>query len=264
MWMLILAAMLFLQPPGRSLYSVVVVDQTAQAPCSNPYDLLCQPPRWSEPHKGYVVAESFEQGVERYALISRVLAQVVQEGKWITPKDRLWKYTLTAVHAESGFRRDVHEGVGEASQGDCSWEGLPGKRKRVRGSCKSWCLGQVLLGTRGQTMTLNSDGKTFTRGWYGKQLVGLDEEHTRRCLSTVVRYMDRAASYCVKNLGKGQDVRCVMGAYGGGNLPFADARLLARARTYNKLLAAPRTPNEKVLRLLGLAEDGKAEAVAAR
>lgn len=266
LWQVILAAMLFLQPPGQSVYSQVVVTENAPAPCSNPYSLLCRAPRWNAERNGYTVAEDWRTGVERYALIARTLARVVDEGKWSTPKADLWRYALVAVYAESGFRRDVHEGVGEASRGDCDWTGPPGKRVRVKGSCKSWCLGQILLGRRGQTMTYDEKTRTFTKGWLGRELVGLDEEHTFRCLSTVVRYMDRAAGYCRTAMGLARDVRCVMGAYGGGNLPMKDARLLARAKTYNKLLGAPVSLDATVLATLGLAQedDGSAVAVGSR
>ena len=247
---IILATMLFLQAPGRSIYSQVVVDQNSPPPCSDSYNLLCQPPKWNDYHKGYVVAESYEQGVERYATIAKQLEKAVYENKWDTPKDRLWKYVLTAVYHESGFRRDVHSGVGEASQGDCRWEGPPGKRTRVKGSCKSWCLGQILLGSQGRVMSLKADG-TFTHEWYGKDLVGVDDERTYRCLYQVTKYMDRAARHCWRNMGN-QNVGCVMGAYGGGLLNANDKRLIARYKTYNRMNGAPGGLTDEVKALLGI------------
>lgn len=245
----ILAAMLFLQTPGQSIYSKVGVDPDAEPPCFNSYSLLCRPPRWSDAHNSHVVVETWSQGVVRYALIARVLSSVVFGEQWSVPKDKLWRYALTAIYSESGFRRDVHSGVGEEAKGDCKWTGPPGKRKRVKGSCKSWCLGQILLGSMGRTTITRADG-VYDKGYFGKELVGLDEDATRRCLFTVVQYLDRSAQHCRKS-GR-TSVACVMIAYGGGNIEVDDPRLVARVKTYNKLLAAPTVLETQVRELLGI------------
>lgn len=223
----ILAAMLFLQAPGKSIYSQVVVEKDASPPCADKYSLLCTPPKFSGAHGGYTVAETYETGAQRYAVIAKQLEKVVNEPQWATPRDRLWKLVLVAIYHESGLRRDVHSGIGESARGDCDWTGPVGKRKRVPNSCRSYCLGQIMLVSR----------KT-ANGWAGDELVGLDKEATYRCLYMVTKYMDSSAQSCVKQ-GNDASVSCVMNMYGGGSLLRQDPRLVARYKTYNRLKAAP-------------------------
>lgn len=245
----ILAAMLFLQAPGKSIYSQVVVDQNAPPPCTDSYNLLCQPPKWSPEHKGYVVVETYEQGVERYSTIAAALQEVTSDAKWKTPRDRLWRLALTMMFHESGFRRDVHEGIGSAAKGDCDWTGPYGKRVRIPGTCKSHCLGQILLGTR---------GRTTTEGWSGKDITGLDYESTRKCMYLVVKYIDRAWQRCV--VDGGPSAACIVNNYAGGTLRMDDWRLLGRVKTYNKVASAPTELSETVQRLLGIAKNTETDA----
>jgi hypothetical protein len=237
---IILAAMLFLQPPGKSIYSQVVVEQNAPPPCAETNNLLCQPPHFSAAHKGYTVAENYEQGTQRYAAIAKQLEKVVNEPQWATQRDKLWRLVLVAIYHESGFRRDVHSGIGESARGDCDWTGPVGKRKRVPNSCRSYCLGQIMLISR----------KT-ANGWAGDELVGLADDATYRCLYMVTKYMDSSAQSCIKQ-GNDASVSCVMNMYGGGSLLRQDPRLIARYKTYNRLKAAPSKLDTEVLKILGV------------
>ena len=57
MWKAILAALLFLQAPGKSIYSQVPVEgEDSPAPCTDTYSLLCSAPHWSEAHQAFTVA----------------------------------------------------------------------------------------------------------------------------------------------------------------------------------------------------------------
>lgn len=245
----ILAAMLFLMQPGKSIYSQVVVEESTPPPCTNPYHLLCLPPRWSAPHNGYIVAESWEQGLRRYGVIAEALRAEVYDKKRLSYRKDLWRYTLAMVFAESGFRKDVHEGVGSASRGDCSWRtGKNGKRERVPGSCKSHCLAQIMLGPK--------TCKAKTAEGYGPyDLVGTDLAATRRCLSVAVRIIDGALQWCSK-LGPRPLSGCIVTRYAGGGIKMNDKRVIQRIRLMNRVWNAPTTLEKEVLMALG-GSDGK-------
>ncbi len=154
LWQVVLAAMLFLQPPGQSMYSLVGVSKESPAPCAGP-SLLCRPPRWNEAHQEWVIAETWEQGLLRYGTIAQSVVKVTGDDEWLR------RVVLTMLYYESGFRRDIHSGVGDYARGD-------GKR--------SWCLGQIFLGRRSKR---------------GRSLVGVDQAATDRCLQTVVKYIGK-------------------------------------------------------------------------
>ena len=248
MWKAILAAMLFLQTPGRSVYSQVVVPESAPAPCSDSYSLLCLPPRWSAAHQGYTVAETWQQGVQRYALIAKALEATVSK-KREAPAAHLWRYVLAFAYHESGFRRDVHEGLGPASRGDCDWRTveLPGgktKRERIPGSCRSHCLAQIMIGP------VRSNAKT-SEGYHHSELVGTDFASTKRCLDVAVRVINSAYHFCAHH-GERPMALCIVKHYAGGMIASNDARVLARIKTVNKLDHAPTKLEQRVREALNL------------
>jgi hypothetical protein len=234
MWKAILAAMLFLQAPGRSIYSQVVVPENAPAPCADPYSLLCSPPRWSEDHAGFTVVESWGQGLNRYAVIAHAADIVVFHTKRSSPRDHLWRYLLAFAYHESGFRRDVHEGVGQAARGDCAWRTVEvgGKKRRTRvpGSCKSHCLAQIMIGPVDSAAKIN--------GYGPRELTGLDLDSTVRCLDVATTIIDRAYQFCAKR-GPRPLSLCIVTHYAGGMIASNDKRVIARVKTMNKLLHAP-------------------------
>lgn len=245
-WEAILAAMLMLQAPGRSIYSQVVVEADAPAPCDDQYSLLCRPPRWSDAHQAYTVAETWEQGLVRYATIAKQIDVAIRYGKggkgeWVAPTDWLWRYAVVTAYNESGFRRDVHSGVGSAARGDCDWTGPRGKRTRIPGSCKSHGLFQRLLG-RGTTR----------EGWSGDDITGLDDLSTWRAVYDAVRNLDRSYAYC-STRGPRPLHGCVFATYGGVNT-VKDHRIQKRIRAFHKSLAAPTTLTAEVREALGLPE----------
>lgn len=235
----ILAAMLFLQPAGKSIYSQVVVSEDTPRPCDNDYHLLCRPPRYSEHHQGWVVAESYEQGLQRYADIARVADKVLARSRWTTPRPTLYRLLLAGVYHESGFRRDIHSGVGPAARGDCKWrkvkKGSKEVKERIPGSCRSVCLIQRLL-PRGQ--------KT-AEGWTRDDLMGTDDASTERCLTLGVRILDNGYAWCSRR-GPRPLVACVFQQYAGGRLHMSDRRIQARVATYHKLLSAPTQLGQEV------------------
>lgn len=243
----ILAAMLFIQPPGKSDYSVVVVPEDTPAPCSNKHDKRCAPPTWSKAHNGFVIVENYKQGFERYVTIAEALHKQVNAKKWFykgtkgwkTPKKTLWRYSLASIYNESGFRRDVHDGVGSWALGDCKWTGPFGKRRRIPGTCRSYCLGQVMLGK-----------KKSQEGYYGKDMIGISAESTRKCLTVSLRIMNRAYQYCTHH-GPRHTESCVFGSYGGlrGD-PRKDKRIISRVKTFYRIHQAPKTLTEEQKELL--------------
>lgn len=230
----ILAAMLFLQAPGKSIYSQVVVPEHSPRPCDNSYHLLCAPPHYSTHHDGWTVAESYEQGLVRYADIARAADRVIARSRWETDRPTLYRLLLTAVQHESGFRRDIHSGIGPAGEarGDCRWRKVKRGGREIKvavpGSCRSVCLIQRML-PRGQ--------KT-AEGWSREDLMGLDARSTERCLTVGVRILDNAFSWCSKR-GPRPLIGCVFQQYGGGGVRMDDGRIRARIGTYRKLRNAP-------------------------
>lgn len=228
MWESILAAMLMLQQPGQSIYSQVVVAENSPPPCGDEYSLLCSSPRWSDYHDGFTVAETWDIGIKRYYIIALALEDVISGDEWETPKSLLWKYVISMIYHESGFRRDVHEGVGAASRGDCSWtKGENGIKTRVPGSCKSHCLAQIMLGPRA------SNAKT-SEGWTPDDLVGLDYQSTKKCLHVATRILDDAYQYCSYK-GPRPLSTCIISHYAGGNIRSNDKRVISRIKTINKI-----------------------------
>jgi hypothetical protein len=112
---LILAAMLSLQPAGRSSYSAVAVEPGVV--CDTEYTRGCR-------------RETEEEGRARYAVVAQAIAEVSGGSRDLAAR------ILAVVHGESGMRKDVHSGVGKHAKGD-------------RG--RSCGVGQRLLGDRGAT-----------------------------------------------------------------------------------------------------------------
>jgi hypothetical protein len=202
---LILSAMISLLAPGKSVYSVVPVTD-CEGECRTTKvcqedTILCSAPFNMDGHgKKLLRFENKEEGLERYTTIAGVVAReaeaATQSGSYPGTSDELAKYAISVIYGESGFRRDVHSGKGKFARGDHG---------------KSFCLGQILLGRDGVTEA----------GYKGKDLIGIDEERTTRCVGTIVQYLTRAR----KNCGKWATPTCVFGGYGGVTNPNKDARI---------------------------------------
>jgi hypothetical protein len=134
---------------------ILVAMLALATPGASPYSALPLDPaagvvcdtEWTEGCRRETEAEA----LERWRVIAQATAEV--SGGDVELAARL----VTVAFFESQFRRDVHAGVGEWARGD---QGM------------SYSLGQLLLGG-GQT----------TRGWFGRDLVGVDLEATRRALA---------------------------------------------------------------------------------
>jgi len=247
----ILMIMLALQPAGRSIYSQTVVEQDAGPGCEQKNSLLCAMPKPNPQWDGkYTRPETAEEGTVRYAMIATTIYAVAHEMTWHAHprckpasvarwgnakapeecvaawRERPWQgnteqligYLLAVSFNESGFRRDVHAGIGKMSRGD------PDKH----GKGQSWGLGQRKLGASGLGQT--------QRGWAATQLVGLDEESTRRALVTITDGISRGRNACRSRLiSSATGPTCVFGVYGGIWAPTGDKRIILRVKTLNRI-----------------------------
>ena len=185
----ILAILLALQPPGRSSYSAV--PERDGVVCDSEYTNGCR-------------RETAEEGVARYAIIARAIAEVSGGQRDLAAR------LIAIIHGESGLRRDVHSGVGKHARGD---KGL------------SYGLGQRMLGESGVT----------TRGWRGKDLVGVDLTSTRRAVVTIADDLLRSRNHCSR-VSITTSFACTVRIYGGVRSGTRDERILSRITSYQRAL----------------------------
>jgi len=267
----VLAAMVYLIAPGHSPYSLVTVDtcdSTCQATplCQPATKLVCRAPWWSSHHKSFVRQENYVDGLKRYGTIAKVVAALSESMTWqkvdgcspygkgataeckLLRKSRPWigstaelrRTVLTTMYRESGFRRDVHSGVGPAARGDCKTDA---HGQIIPGTCRSHCLGQVLM--RAKTTPVD--------GYTKDQLVGMSLPATGRCLRATIRELSMARRYCAGSAGRAMAgaSTCVFMVYVGTSNP-KDGRIRARASTYAKLAKAPTKLKDSDKKILGL------------
>lgn len=189
----ILSAILALSP-SSSPYSVVPLPECGGPVLAPDAPATCSAPgvAWSSHHGALVRLETPDEARARYATIARALELVSAEATtapagdrplWPWPRRELVAGLLTISRHESGFRRDVHEGVGASALGDCS-TGRDGVRR-----CRSVCLVQVQTG--------GLDGR---RGaWRGVDIVGIDVESTARCLRAGAELLARSRWSCARS-----------------------------------------------------------------
>jgi hypothetical protein len=261
----ILAVMLSLAPAGRSPYSVVVVDACGHdrlAPtcemkpvCDEP-TLACAAPRWSNAHNAFVRQENAEEARERYEIIASAIVRVSQmstrpttgpDGTELAP---VWPWSTsdlayglgTISFHESGFRRDVHEGVGDEALGDCSFtnkatgapltpaaaSALSKAGGHVRRFCRSVCIAQINTG--------GLDGEKW--GVTGRDLIGLSPDATERCLGAAVKMLAMARARCSRWQTAGDWFTPAIVGYGAGSGCESSAKWARdRVTTFKKFVA---------------------------
>lgn len=237
MWKTVLAFMLFLMPPGKSPYSLVVVDRDAPRPCDQIYSPLCRAPFYSRHHDAWVTVETYQTGLLRYRTIAEAITELAYdpERDYDCPAGRLSKLLLTVAFHESGFRRDVHSGIGPDALGDCRYRKVDGEMVKIAGSCRSHCLAQLLF---------PSDKRRKVGGYSRGEVIGTDKDSTRRCFEVAAGALAHFDDKC------GRRLSCTFGRYGGVTVPSRHAGVKARVRTYWRLRQAPTKLDEKVLRIL--------------
>lgn len=162
---------------------------------------------------------------------------------WTGSSAELRRILLASMYRESGFRRDIHSGIGPMARGDCKTDA---HGTRIPGSCRSHCLGQVLIDRRKGTPV---------DGYMPDDLVGLDLPATGRCLKATIREMSHARSFCwAASRARPLSIStCVFMTYVGTS-SSTDGRIRARIKTWRDLGNAPGVLSAKDKTLLGLEE----------
>jgi hypothetical protein len=261
----ILAMMLAVAPPGQSAHSVVLEPDCGTNPIKPACDRV-PAPKWSPFHQSFVHKETLEEALRRYLVIAKAIEKVAvqmstpikradgteEPPSWSFGQNDLAQALVTIAQHESGFRRDVHSGVGPAALGDCTYWDQTGQRvplDRARGtrvtrtSCKSVCL-----------MQLNTGGLERSRfGFVGKEMIGLDEASTERCFVAGARAFAEAQARCAPTRSWDWFARSVT-SYGTGALCEKDADWTkARVNTFEKIgKISAATLSKEVRVLLGL------------
>ena len=242
----VLAAMLSLAPPGHSAYSRTVVpecDKVCQSTrvCSDP-GTICDAPSYSKGFRAYTRQENAEEGLRRYVGIAEAIADVAENlPEWRFDRRELADVITTHAFFESGFRADVHAGVGPAAYGDCSSydartgakvkDGTPGAARY----CRAGCLLQINVR---MLRVVSPNEKLVLR-----DIVGTSAERTRTCITMGARVIVKTRGSMAR---QGDSwVFATMKSYGG---LFAQAR----TNTYAKVKRAPPTLPESVLAQLGI------------
>jgi len=237
----ILQIMLALAPPGASHYSVVPAAEcgTSRAAPTCSLDVAAYPPRWSFSHRAWVRLETAAEATARYGTIARAIVDVAKqavrvghdgaEPLWPWPAQDLAMGLATIAYHESGFRRDVHSGVGPAAVGDCSvWRDAGGQKRRW---CRSVCLAQINIG--------GLDGRSKKWGVTGRELVGLDAASTRRCFVVAARILSAARARCSRWVPADRWFRPAIVGYGSGRACSSGAKwVAARDATYTRFMLA--------------------------
>lgn len=270
----LLAVLLSLSLPGRSFYSVVRVPE---AECARERETVCADATWSDAHRSWVRQETAEQATQRLWTVANALSRVVETStRGQDGKPALWPWSsrdlalglATIAYHESGFRRDVHEGVGDSALGDCSYTDVRGRPltelvakaqhkagKPVHRHCRSVCLVQVNLG--------GLDGVTAS-GVRGRDLVGTDLDSTERCLAAGAAALAKARTACQRRQATGHWFRSAVTQYGSGyGCASSQDWVVKRVETYNKAAQAPRELPAAVLQQLGIAGPSAADGAVA-
>jgi hypothetical protein len=255
----LLAMMVAIAPPGTSAYSVVPEPSCGTEPGKPTCDLT-PPPRWSPHFKSFVRKETKEEALRRYLLIAQVIEKTAvamttptkradgteEIAPWPWPASELAQALVTIASHESGFRRDVHSGVGPSALGDCVYWDLQGRRVSLeharalgnvaRTSCRSMCL-----------MQINTGGLDKARfGYTGREMVGIDEASTERCFAAGAKAFAEARARCAATRTYDWFARSVT-SYGTGALCEKDAAwTAARVSTFDRIgkITADMLPKE--------------------
>lgn len=247
----VLAGMLSLLPPGKSMYSRTTLDFCdtecqAKKVCELP-SILCLPPQYNQELQKYTRSESYEEGLKRYAVIAEAIVEASSQIAWSSSseeciakcskgeygeeckkcwKARPWMGSSKELQAaiavvmlgESGYRQDIHSGVGALAKGDCEWRDQTTHLKTspfarnsspVQGTCKSYCLAQINLGSPSGTKY----------GYTAQDLVGTDLESTKRCALAAAKALASARKLCSGPLSDytGDWAKGMFSSYGSGN-----------------------------------------------
>ena len=330
----ILAGMIRLMPPGKSVYSRTSLD-ICDDKCQNTKicelpTLLCAPPAFSQEIfesklarivrselnnfewmaleskmrlASFTRPETYEEGLKRYAVIAQAIMEIAQDMAWSTGSEicrkectklvnafyragltekckkcvkahpwmgssrELQAALIAVMYGESGFRQDIHAGIGAFSKGDCQWRDKTTQKRvsafaknasPVPGTCRSVCLAQINIGSEERW------------GYRAADLVGTDLASTKRCAYVSARILAASRQKCSGPSSdyKGTDwARAMLSAYGtgghcramtgtGGTLREADWTAKRSAWFWN-LIKHPADLDEKAKTVLGFSSSDR-------
>lgn len=253
LFQLILAFMLALAPPGESPYSVVPARCADDGVCS-----AAERTRWDQDLQTRVRRENDVEATERYVQIAGAIVRVAIESSapnergevlWPWGHEDLAKALTAASFHESGFRRDVHSGVGLWALGDCHRKDngarLTTEEQRDRTIarvCRSYCLAQINTG---------GPAKRYN-GVRGRDLVGLDDASTERCFTAAAQKLAEARR-SLSAKGARTWFSATIARYGGGGPTTADW-VVRRTTTFDSFAGDPPPLTPLAAVLLGLPE----------
>jgi hypothetical protein len=148
------------------------------------------------PHQSQFIPEAKESYVQEAERRREIVSAIVDRSfdptapslfKGDTGRSASAMFLLVKMYAESGFRRDVHLGLGREKYA----------KTGLNDSGRSWCLGQIMLGLKtvpwnGQWAT--DSATTTDEGWTGRDLVG----DTNKCVTATLRVLKRSFDACKK------------------------------------------------------------------
>ena len=221
----ILAFMLSLMAPGKSIYSQVEVAENSPAVCDDP-TILCDAPKFSERRGGWYRAETYEEGLVRYWTIARAVYKATEGKHFLT------RLVVASMFNESGFRRDVHSGTSISDSNHKDGNPIETGRGDLG---NSYCLGQFNKGKRDDPE--------------GLELVGVGIEATSRCAEKMAKNYTRAMKYCGWHV-KGDRVACSFAVY-GGKVSLMDTKFVRRrTNDWHRIKRHNGVLQDKVVQLL--------------
>lgn len=224
---LVLEVMVELQPPGQSLYSMVVVAREDPPACDDGASLLCAAPQWSWRLDGWVRPETPKEGLLRYEVIAQVIADIassvdagaIDAPSWIPGLGfELAMFLIVVSYHEGGWRLDVQRGDNHG-----------GSPTIHEDKGRSWCHVQRWVGRDGRKrITAPVD-----RGWRALDLIGVDAEATSRCYVTGADVLGWARGWCARR--KRYASACTFARYGGEKCSETNPAVLDRVKTFRRV-----------------------------
>jgi len=247
----VLALMLTLGSPGKTLYSSVDVEKDARPvvlksgvyvelaegeelpnPCKQRGNVACRRPRFNKPRDAWVRTETYLEGLPRWWMIAQSIG-ANSHGDL----DAAIRLIVTSRH-ESGWWRDVHAGYNHR----------PYTRKtKFEDGGLSWGLFQLL---NSHDPEAPIGGTDLVMG----DIVGVNSDATGKATKVAAWHMSTVVKRCNK---RGAGATCWWLSYGGVTNP-KDKRIMARVSSWTKLKRTKpelRKLSAKVRNLLGLKKD---------
>lgn len=236
--------------------------------CADNHHFACAKPRWSAARNGWVIVETREHRIRRYAEIATAATRaarwmtrcvgdtgVVDESchpiRWPEGPLTLALSAVTAATWESGFREDIQNGyapLGRGSGGEvCLMQIMP----------EQAIPNAVWLSPADRQRLLSQLSWKERRAW-ANQLLGDSKEALFKCFVVGMNMLARARRHCAR---KGDWVFGMYSLYGTGRTCAAhgimDRFAAKRVRTYRKMRSGWR-PKKQMLppaiaKMLGIA-----------